>query len=78
VAAGSRSTARGGGPKASSQLAGKRKANELLSSGDSMELANRRPAPATGSALLPAFLSVTDEQAAIGSRQLGPSEGGAT
>jgi hypothetical protein len=34
VAGGSRSTACGVGPKASSQLAGKRKANELLSSGD--------------------------------------------
>jgi hypothetical protein len=78
VAAGSRSTTRGGGPKASSQLAGKRKANELLSSGDSMEPANKRPAPDTGSALLPALLLVTGEQAAIGSQQLGTSEGGAT
>jgi hypothetical protein len=55
VSAGSRSTAHGGGPKASSQLAGKRKANELISSGDSMEPANRRPAPGTLSAPLPAF-----------------------
>jgi hypothetical protein len=78
VAAGSRSTAHGGGPKASSQLAGKRKANELLSSGDSTEPVNRRPAPDTGSTLLTASLSVTGEQAAISSRQLGPSEGGAT
>jgi hypothetical protein len=74
VAAGSRSTARGGGPKAYSQLACKRKVNELLSSDDSMEPANRRPSPDIGSALLP----VTGEQAAIGSRLLGPSEGGAT
>jgi hypothetical protein len=78
VSAGSRSTARGGGPKAISQLAGKRKANELISSGDSMEPAKRRPANDTGSTLLPAFSSVTGEQAAIGSRQLGLSEGGVT
>ena len=37
-----------------------------------------RPAPRAGSALLPAKSSVTGEQAAVGSRQLGPSEGGAT
>jgi hypothetical protein len=78
MAAGSRSAAGGGGPKASSQLAGKRKANELLSSGDSMDPTNRRPAPDTGSVLLPASLSVTGEQAAISSQQLGPSEGGAS
>jgi hypothetical protein len=78
VVAGSRGTARGGGPKASSQFAGKRKANELLSAGESIEAANRRPAPDTGSAILHAFLSVTGEQAAIGSRHLGPSEGGTT
>jgi hypothetical protein len=78
VSAGSRSTAYGGGPKASSQLAGKCKANELITSGDSMEPANRRPAPDTGSAPLPVFSSVTGEQAAIGSRQLGPSKGGET
>jgi hypothetical protein len=43
-----------------------------------MEAANRRPAPDTGSALLPGLLSLTGEQAAIASRQLGQSEGGAT
>jgi hypothetical protein len=76
VSAGSHSTAHGGGPKASSQLAGKRKANELISSGDSMEPANRRPAPDTGSAPVLAFSPVTGEQAATGSWQLGPSEEG--
>jgi len=69
-----------GGPKASqcppSQHAGKRKANELAS--NSVEPANRRPAPSSGSTPLPAVLSVTGELAAIGSRQLGPPEGGVT
>jgi hypothetical protein len=63
---------------ASSQLAGKPKANELTNSGDSMEPANRRPAPGDGSAPLPASSSVTSEQPAIGRRQLGPPEAGAT
>jgi hypothetical protein len=58
VAAGNRNSARGGGQKASSQLVGKRKANELLSLGDSMEPANRHPAPDTGSARQPALLPV--------------------
>jgi hypothetical protein len=75
LSAGSRSTALRGGPEASSQLAGKRKANELLSLGDSMEPTKRRPASDTRSALLQAFLSVTAEQAAIGRRKLVPSEG---
>ena len=35
-------------------LAGKRKANELASSGDSFDLAIKRPAPDAGSAPLPA------------------------
>jgi hypothetical protein len=78
--AGSRSS--GSGAKApqrtSSQLAGKRKANELASSGDSSGPANRRPAIGAGSAPLPALPSVTGEQAAASSRQLGPPEGGAT
>jgi hypothetical protein len=82
VAAGSRSTASLVGARASqrssSQLAGKRKANELGSSGGSFEPANRRPAPGDGSAPLPASASVTGEQAANCSRQLGPPEGGAT
>jgi hypothetical protein len=58
VPAGSRSTApRGwaGAPqRPAGQLAGKRKANELASSGESSEPANRRPAPSEGSAPLPA------------------------
>jgi len=58
--------------------AGKREANGLVDSGDSTEPANRRPAPGAGSAPLPAFTSVTGEQAALGSRQLGPPEGGVT
>jgi hypothetical protein len=43
-----------------------------------MEPANRRPAPGTGSAPLSTFSSVTGGQAAMDSRQVGPSEGGAT
>jgi hypothetical protein len=78
VAAGIRSNARGGALKASSQLAGKRKDHELLSSGDSMEPANRSPAPDSWSTLLLALLLVTGEQADIGNRQLASSEGGAT
>jgi hypothetical protein len=83
--AGSRSTApRGlaGAPppqRPSGQLAGKRKANELASSGDSSDPGSRRPAPSEGSAPLPASAPiVTGEQAASCSRQLGPPEGGAT
>ena len=82
VFAGSRSTAPGGGPKSSqrpsSRLAGKRKVNELASSGDSMEPAIRRPAPDAGSAPLSATSSAMGEKAADGSRQLGQPEGGAT
>jgi len=43
-----------------------------------MEPGNRRPAPGAGSAPLPANSSVTGEQAAVGSRQPGPSGAGAT
>ena len=82
VSAGSRSTTLGVGLKAflqpSSQHAGKRKANELVGSGDSPEPASRRPAPGPGSAPLPAIPSFMGEQASVGSRQLGPSEGGVT
>jgi hypothetical protein len=56
--------------RSSGQIAGKRKANELASSGDSSEPANRRPAPGAGSAHLPANTTVTGEKAAVGSRQL--------
>jgi len=73
-----RSTTSGNGAIASQQLAGKRKANELACPGDSMEAANRRPAPGAGSAPLPVNSSVTGEQASVGSRQIGPSGGGAT
>ena len=67
----SRSTAIGGGPKASQpppgNHAGKRKANELASSGDPTEPTNRRPwawrpAPGAGSALLPAFTYVRENK----------------
>ena len=83
VPAESRSTAPGGGAGApertSGHLAGKRKANELANSGDSSEPANWRPAPSEGSAPLPASApAVTGEQAASGSRQLGPPEDGST
>jgi hypothetical protein len=68
VSAGSRGTTLSGAPKASqhpsSLSAGKRKANELVSSGDSTQPANWRPAPGAGCAPLPAFTSVTSEQVA--------------
>jgi hypothetical protein len=65
VSAGSRGTTLSGAPKASqhppSLSAGKRKANELVSSGGSTQPANRRPAPGAGCAPLSAFISVTGE-----------------
>ena len=64
--------------RSSSQLTGKRKANELGSSDDSSEPTNRRPAPGAGSAPLPATSAVTGEQAATCSRQLVPLEEGVT
>jgi len=71
VPAGIRSTTSASGARTPhrlpSLLAGKRKANELASSGDSSEPANRRPAPGAGSAPLPA---VTGEHAASCSRHL--------
>jgi hypothetical protein len=79
VPAGIRSTISASGARAprrlQSLLAGKRKANELASSGDSSEPANRRPAPGAGSAPLPA---VTGEHAASSSRHLVSPEGGET
>ena len=64
VSAGSSITAPGGGLKSSKRpsrrLQGKRKANELASSGESIEPAIRRPVPNSGSAHLPAT-SATDE-----------------
>ena len=60
------------------ELAGKRKANELASSGVSAEPANRRPATGAGSTPLPATTEATGEQAAASSQQPGPSGLGAT
>jgi hypothetical protein len=81
VPAGSRSITSGSWARApqrrSGQLAGKRKANELANSGDSSET-QTGAAPGAGSAHLPAISSFTGEQAAVGSRQLGPPEGGAS
>jgi hypothetical protein len=58
---------------------GASKANELAGSGESFELANRRPVPGARSAPLPArALAVAGEQGAASSRQLGPLEGGVT
>ena len=78
VPAGSPSTMPSGGarvPQRSwSQLASKRKTNELASSGDSSEPANRHPAPTAGSA----NSAVTGEEAATCSRQLVSPEGGVT
>jgi len=78
VPAGRQSTTSGRGARASQQLVGKRKANELACSGESMEPANRRPAPGAGSVPLPVNSSVTGEQAAVGSQQPDSSGGGAT
>ena len=59
-----------------SQVAGKRKANELAISGDLSEPTNRRPAPGAGSAFLSANASaVTGEHAASCSRLLVFPEG---
>jgi hypothetical protein len=83
VPAGRRTTAPGRGAGASlrpsGELVGKRKANELATSGGSHEPANRRLAPSDGSAPLPASTSaITGEHATSSSRQLRPPEGGAT
>jgi hypothetical protein len=72
VLAGRRSNPSGVGTSAP----GKRKASELASSGESVEPANRRPEP--GPLPLPETTNDTGEQAALGSRQPGPSEVGAT
>ena len=81
VLAGNRSTTTGCGatdPKRSSaQLTGKRKANELASSGGSLEPVNRRPAPRDGSVPLSERAStVTGKHAASCSRQLVSPERG--
>ena len=78
VSAGRRLTQSGSVSRASNRVTGKRKANELASSGDSSEPANRCPATGAGSKPLPATTSVTGEQAASSSRQPSPSGVGAT
>jgi hypothetical protein len=78
VLVGSRGTTSGGArtpQRTSGQLAGKRKANELASSGDASEPANRRPEPGDGSTPLHANSTVTGDQAAVGSWQLVSHEG---
>ena len=78
VPAGYRGRAPGGGPRSQrppSRQAGKRKANELANSGESMEPAIRRPAPDAGSTPIP---PTGEEQEANSSRQLAPHEGGST
>jgi len=72
VAAGRHSTS-GSGARASQQLTGKSKTNELACLDESMEPANRRPAPGAGSVPLLTNSSVMGEQAAVGSQQPGPS-----
>jgi hypothetical protein len=81
VLAGSRSTATGCGSTApqrsSAQITGKRKANELTSSGGSLEPVNWRPAPSDGSVPLPKRAeAVTGKHTASCSRQLVSPEGG--
>ena len=80
VPAGIRSTTSAIGAGAPQRLlAGKRKANELASSGVSSDPATRRPAPDAGSAPQPADTSeVTGEQAASCRRHLVSPEGGET
>jgi hypothetical protein len=76
------STTPGGGMHASqrmsARLAGKRKANELASLGDSSEPATRRPRPSGGTVTLSALVAdIMAEQAADCSRQLESPEDGA-
>jgi hypothetical protein len=83
VSAGSRGTTLSGAPKAfqhpPSLSAGKRKANELVSSDGSTQTAKRRrPRAGAACAPLPVFTSVTSEQANLGSWQLAPPEDGVT
>jgi len=77
VSEGWRITTSGSGSRASQKFAFKRKANELASSGDYTEPANRRPSTGAGSVPLLAKIIVKDEQAAAISRQTGPSWVGA-
>jgi len=83
VSAGIRSTTSASGARVPQRLptllTGKRKTNELASSGDSSEPAIRRPASDAGSAPLPANRSaVPGEHAASCSRHLVSPEGGET
>ena len=82
VSAGICGRAPGGGTSSSqrppSRLAGRHKTTELANSGDAMEPAITRPASDARSAPLPATSSATGQQAANGSRQLDPPEGGST
>jgi len=80
VPVGIHSTMSTSGPRAPQRLlAGKHKANELASSGDSSEPATMRPAPDAGSAPLPANSSeATGEHPASCSRHLVSPEGGET
>jgi len=75
VSAGKRGTASGTRP--SQHDASKRSASELTGSGDSAEPASRRPAIGARPVPLPAT-SVTGEQAAASSRELGSSRAEAT
>jgi len=68
--AGKRSTTSANETRASQQLAGKRKPNELASLCDYIEPTNKRPVPGAWFAPLPANSSVNGEQAAVGSRQI--------
>ena len=80
VPAGIRSTTSASGARAPhrlpSLLAGKRKASELASLGDSSEPANRRPAPGAGSAPLPAVMG--EHAASCSWHLVSPEEGGET
>jgi len=83
VPAGSRSTSFGGAYiasyRSSAKVAGKRKAIELASSGDSSVPATRRRVPGAGSAQQPATSSgATGVQVTTGGRQIVSSEGGST
>jgi len=67
VYAETRSTTSGSGKRASQQLTGKRKDNELARSCDSTEPANWRPSTCDWSVTLPATTIITGKQAAASS-----------
>jgi len=66
------------GTRTSQQLAGKQKANEVATTGDSMESANRHQTPALGPYICPQTQKSRVTQAADGSQKPGLSGGGAT